>query len=317
MPDSTIASSFNLRASDGADVFVYRWLPGSPKPVRAVVQVVHGAAEHAGRYDRLARVLAGEGYAVYADDHRGHGRSAGAPERAGLVGPDAWNRMLEDERELTALAGTEHPGLPIVLLGHSMGSMLGQGYAQRFGSLISGLILSGTASSLVAGSDDLGERVQAAMEREGPDAPSMDFAMLFLEFNDKFASGVPESAVTGFEWLSRDAEEVALYVADPFCGFPFSNRLVADMAAGLAAIWAPGAEKQIPGDLPVLLIAGADDPVGADDSVPQLGERYRAAGLAVTEILYPQARHEIFNETNRAEVDADVVRWLAAHVGSR
>ena len=317
MSDPIVASSFNLPASDGTDVFVYRWLPASGTPVRAVVQIVHGAAEHAGRYDRLARVLAGDGYAVYADDHRGHGRTAGAAERAGLVGPDAWNRMLEDERELTLLAGRNHPGLPIVLLGHSMGSMLGQGYAQRFGTLLAGLILSGTASALAPGSEDLGERVQAAMAKDGPDAPSMDFAMLFLGFNDPFAAGVPEAAVTGFEWLSRDTAEVALYVADPFCGFPFSNRLVVDMADGLGLTWALGAEKQIPTDLPVLLIAGADDPVGADDSVHKLGELYRAAGLSVTEILYPQARHEIFNETNRAEVDADVLGWLDAHIGSR
>ena len=316
MSDPIVASSFHLHASDGVDVLVYRWLPGSTTRVRAVVQIVHGAAEHAGRYDRLARVLADHGYAVYADDHRGHGGTAGTPERAGLVGPDSWNRMLEDLRELTLLAAREHPGVPIVLLGHSMGSMLGQGYAQRHGKLIAGLILSGTASSLAAGSDDLGEKVRAAMASDGPDAPSMDFAMLFLNFNERFAAGLPESAVTGFEWLSRDAGEVAQYVADPFCGFLFSNRLVNDMAEGLAAIWAPGAETQIPADLPVLLIAGAEDPVGADDSVHKLGERYRAAGLEVTETLYSGARHEIFNETNRAEVDADVLGWLDAHLGS-
>ena len=317
MTDPIAAGSFNLRAADGVDVFVHRWLPASGAPVRAVVQIAHGAAEHAARYDRLAQVLTAHGYAVYAGDHRGHGRTAGVPERAGLVGPDSWQRMLLDMRELTQFAARQHPDTPVVLLGHSMGSMLAQGYAQQFGALIAGLILSGTASSLVAGSEGLAAQAETAALRDGPDAPSAEFGNLFLGFNDAFAGGAAGTEVTGFEWLSRDAQEVARYVADPFCGFAFSNRLVADMARGLDAIWAPGAEQRIPTGLPVLLIAGAEDPVGADDSVHKLGERYRAVGLQVRAILYPGARHEIFNETNRAEVDADVLRWLELHVGRR
>ena len=215
MSDTVVASTFSLRASDGASLFVYRWLPQAPlqsrtAPVRAVIQVVHGAAEHAGRYDRLARVLVRHNYAVYADDHRGHGRTAGSLERAGIVGADSWERMLLDLRELTACAADAHPGAPIVLLGHSMGSMLGQAYAQRFGECIDGLILSGSASSLAAGAEDLAERADVAVARDGADAPSMDFAALFAGFNDAFTSD--GASATGFEWLSRDTEEVARYV---------------------------------------------------------------------------------------------------------
>ena len=308
------ASSSTMRADDGVDICVYRWRPSGDAPVRAVVQIAHGAAEHAARYDRIARVLAAEGYAVYADDHRAHGRTAGSVERACIAGPDGWNRMLADLKAITEMAAAEHPDKPIVFLGHSMGSMLGQAYAQRHGHGLSGLILSGTASSMMEGSEDLGERVEAAIEVEGNDAPSMDFAMLFAGFNEPFNESAPPPGPTGFEWLSRDHDEVMLYVNDPFCGFPFSNALVLDMAGGLEAIWAPGAEDRIPAGLPVLLIAGAEDPVGANGSVHALGERYRDVGLEVTEILYPGARHEIFNETNRDEVHADVVRWLDTHV---
>lgn len=310
MSDSTVASTFTLTADDGEGVFVYRWTPGPGAAVRGVVQIVHGAAEHAGRYDRLARVLSGHGFAVYADDHRGHGRTAGTVERVGIVGADGWNRMLADVRQLTDHVATQHPGLPIVLLGHSMGSLLGQAFVQRHGHLLAGLILSGTASSLSVPSEVLVDRVEAAMASEGADAASMDFAMLFAEFNDRFLDSAPASGPTGFEWLSRDEAEVAAYVEDAFCGFVFSNLLVRDMARGLERNWAAGAEEAIPAELPVLLIAGADDPVGADNSVHQLGERYRAVGLQVTEVLYPGARHEIFNETNRDEVHDDVLAWL-------
>ena len=314
MADTIDATTATMRTGDGLELFVYRWWPAAGTPVRGVVQIAHGAAEHAGRYDRLARVLAAAGYAVYADDHRAHGRTAGAVERAGIAGPDGWNRMLADLRMVTERAAAEHPGRPIVFLGHSMGSMLGQAYAQQHGDALTGLILSGTASAIMPGAQDMGANVEAAIGRDGADAPSMDFAMLFAGFNEPFNEGAPPPAPTGFEWLSRDHAEVMKYVNDPFCGFGFANQLVLDMSHGLDAIWAPGAEARIPRQLPVLLIAGAEDPVGVNDGVHALGERYRAVGLDVDEIIYPDARHEIFNETNRDVVDADVLRWLDAHL---
>jgi alpha-beta hydrolase superfamily lysophospholipase len=254
---------------------------------------------------------------VYASDHRGHGRTARTVDNAGIVGPDGWNRMLADELLLTETVAAAHPGAPVVLLGHSMGSLLGQAYAQQNGAALAGLILSGTASSLPVGAEDLAERVAAAVESEGPEAPSMDFANLFAEFNEPFLDSGPPSGPTGFEWLSRDPVEVARYVDDPFCGFMFCNGLVLDMARGLEEIWAPGAEGRIPSNLPILLIAGQEDPVGVDGGVHRLGDRYRAAGLDVTEILYPNARHEIFNETNLDEVHRDVLAWLLPRFGNR
>jgi alpha-beta hydrolase superfamily lysophospholipase len=300
--------------SDGVSIVVHRWLPaGEPK---AVVQIAHGASEHAARYGRLAGELTAAGYAVYADDHRGHGLTAGELERFGVAGEDGWNRMLEDEKELSDHLLATHQGRPLFLLGHSMGSFIAQGYVQRWGDRLRGLVLSGSAGSFSDKAEGLGERVDAAIAREGRDVPSMDFAMLFLDFNDPFVDTAPATGPTGFEWLSRDPDEVQRYVDDPWCGLPLSNGFVADMAAGLEATWEPQNEERVPRQLPVLNIAGDQDPVGESGaSVHDLSERYRKAGLTVTEILYPGARHEIFNETNRDEVHRDLISWLDSLTG--
>src|SRR5439155_12308913 len=112
-----VPGTFMLPMSDGAELVVYRWLPtGAP---RAVIQISHGASEHAARYARLADELTAAGLAVYADDHRGHGRTAGELERFGIVGPDSWNRLIDDARDITEHLAKTHPGLPIIFLGHS------------------------------------------------------------------------------------------------------------------------------------------------------------------------------------------------------
>jgi alpha-beta hydrolase superfamily lysophospholipase len=305
--------------SDGAEIAVHRWLPDGD--VRGVVVVAHGAAEHGGRYARLAADLNAAGWAVYADDHRGHGRTAGELERFGIAGDDAWTRIVTDVKELAEHVAGEHPGVPLVLLGHSMGSFLVQDALQRHGEQLRerGLraaVLTGTATSLSESGEGLRERVEAAAATEGRDVPSMDFAMLFADFNDPFLDTAPAAGPTGFEWLSRDPEEVQRYVDDPWCGQPLSNGFVADMAAGLEQAWAPGAERTIPTDLPVLIMAGAVDPVGrSGESVRELTARYREAGLDVTEHLYEDARHEVFNETNRDEVHRDLIAWLGRLLG--
>jgi alpha-beta hydrolase superfamily lysophospholipase len=301
--------TFELPMSDGETAVVHRWLPdGEP---RAVVQIAHGASEHGARYARLAGELTKAGYAVYADDHRGHGRTAGQPERFGIAGDDGWNRLLEDQKELTDNLTATHPGKPIVLLGHSMGSFIAQGYLQRWGDRLKGAILTGSAASLSDAAEGLGEKVAEAAAKDGRDMPSMDFAMLFLNFNDPFVVSAPGTGPTGFEWLSRDQDEVQKYVDDPWCGLPLSNGFVADMAAGLEATWADGADRDVPADLPVLIMAGDEDPVGGSGvSVRELSERYRAGGRPVTEHLYRGARHEIFNETNRDQVHTDLLAWL-------
>lgn len=309
MSDTTMTSNLQLPTAEGVNLFVRQWGPAGGKP-KAAVLVVHGAAEHSGRYDRLARCLTDAGYAVYAPDHRGHGQTAGTLDKAGWAGPDGWNGMLHDLKALADHIQTEHPGAPLFFLGHSMGSMLGQRYSQLWGDSLKGVILSGTTGALPGVAEAL-PMVEAAAQGAGAAQPSVAFGQMFASFNTPFT---PQK--TGFEWLSRDEAEVQKYVDDPWSGFAFSNRLVADFFKGALETWQPENEARIPKRLPVLIFAGALDPVGgAGEGVRELARRYQALGLQDVQMkLYPEGRHEMLNETNRDEVQQDILRWLDAHL---
>lgn len=314
--DEPEPESFTLTAADGVELAVYRWLPGSDG-MRAVIQLEHGASEHAGRYARVAGVLNGAGYGVYADDHRGHGRTAGHLERFGLAGHGAWDKMVDDARMLTAHIAAAHPGTPIVLLGHSMGSFIVQSYLLRWGDPLRAAVLTGTGGAFTpetqAEADEFAALLDQAIAAEGRDVASSVFAGRFASYNEPFEASAP-GPPTGFEWLSRDPVEVQRYVDDPWCGLPLSNGFVADMTAArklLSHAEGPAADAR---RLPVLLMSGDQDPVGGVEAerVRLLGERYRACGMEVTERIYPGARHELFNETNRDEVHRDLLSWLDA-----
>ena len=302
------SSTFTFTSGDGQQVFAYQWAPQDGVKPKAVVQIAHGAAEHAGRYARLGGFLADAGYLVVANDHRGHGRTAGDLKTAGIAGPDAWNGFLRDARQLNELIRQQHPGVPVFFFGHSMGSLIAQQFIQEWGGELRGAVLSGTFGSLGPDPAVLLPMIEQAAEA-APDAPSQIFIGMFTTFNQAF-----EPVKTGFEWLSRDEAEVQKYMDDPWCGFVFSNRLVMDMFRGAYRIWSAQNEARIPKDLPLLVVSGDMDPAGGNTaSVTQLVERYRALGLRkVTLKFYPQARHEILNETNRDEVQHDILAWLDA-----
>jgi alpha-beta hydrolase superfamily lysophospholipase len=290
-------------------VYVRAWSPAGP--ARAIVVIVHGLAEHSARYGRFAEALVARGYAAYAPDLRGHGRTAGGDANLGWAGPDGWNGILRDLEQVVALAEGECPDVPVVLFGHSMGSFLAEAFAERHGLELAGLILSGTTGS-APGIDAGIIASQVLSIGGGARKPSPLAKQIFGGFNKAFAPGA-----TGFEWLSRDVAEVQKYVDDPWCGFPVSNRFFTDMLAGEREGWKRQNEAQIPTDLPVFLFAGARDPVGRNGAgVTELTERLRHNSVRdVTEILYPEGRHEMLNELNRDEVTADVLAWLDERVG--
>lgn len=265
-----------MRDPDGIAVFLHRWSATDPK---AVVHIVHGLGEHSARYDRLAQALTAAGYHVYADDHRGHGRTGVEMGGLGPLGPRGMVGTLDSVHAVSQYARREHPGLPLVLLGHSWGSMLAQKYVMQWPDELAALILTGTRLMVPPFSD-----------------PS--------HFNDEFAP-----AATDYDWLSRDVDEVSKYVDDPWCGFS------PDFPQEEMVVLAGAPTDAVSSTLPILVMNGSRDPVGGEALGHALVEAYRGVGVEdVSFICYLDARHEVFNETNRADVTEDLLEWLDARI---
>lgn len=286
--------------ADGIEIFFRRWAPNGD--VRAIVVIVHGASEHSGRYARVAEVLNREGYAVYALDLRGHGRTA-ASTGPGRIGPRGMDGVLDDVRDLIARARAEVGDRPVVLFGHSLGSLVAHAFVQAHGSDVDAYVLSATMGSTEA-TPELAAGIRAAVDAGMADEP--------LNILEGFSSD-GETTRTAFDWLSRDPEEVDKYIADPLCGddLPLTYGFVAEMLETITAAQEAEGIGRVPKHLPVLLITGGEDPVSDKGvQVRAVEQHLRNAGLAVTAKYYPGARHELLNETNRDEVHADLVAWL-------
>jgi alpha-beta hydrolase superfamily lysophospholipase len=277
------------------------------------VQITHGIAEHSGRYDRLARFLAAEGCVVYALDLRGHGHTAG-PAGLGQAGPTAWQDMTADIKQLADIIRAEHPGLPLIAFGHSMGSALTQAHIENHGGLLAGAILCGTLGAIPGLAEDRYEGVieQLHTLATGSDAsvPSTFFGSLLAGFNAPFIANVAHP--TGCEWQTSDPEEIQKFLSDPLCGKPFSNAMTYSVIKGFHDLWRHENESRIPVDLPILIIAGTDDPVGGKTiSIQGLITRYMSEGhRALDYRFYAGGRHEIFNEPEKDRVHRDIGHWL-------
>lgn len=256
-----------------------------PDPT-AVVQLVHGVGEHIGRYTELIEALNGAGYSVWADDHRGHGQTGfeqhgGDLDRMGRPGPGGMRAAIAAvERFTEVIRETEGDDVPLVILGHSWGSFMTQHVVNRHPERYDAVVLTGTAW-LQPGYTNIGK------------------------LNKRFA----RPGGTEVEWLSRDPEVAVAWEADPYT----TNRTLQQLFGwpqSLTLMTRPS--KRIQRELPLLIMVGSDDPVGGERSARRLLQDYqRRSGLVDAQlIVYEGARHEVFNETNRVEVRADLIRWL-------
>lgn len=282
-------SRFTLTAADGAAIAAYRSLPGGSP--RAIVQIAHGMSEHYLRYHHLTERLNEAGFAVFGNDHRGHGASAPA-HGLGEFGPGGFQAVVDDMALLTARAKAEFPGAPFVLLGHSMGSFAAQLYLLENHRQLSALVLTGTAA--------LDQLLAALLAGGGP----VTLELLNAAF---------EPGRTRFDWLSRDEAQVDAYVADPLCGFTLSDAAMGSVfQLGAGARLDPRLSEIRPG-LPIYVISGERDPVvGPEQAFARaLIDSYRLAGLThIDHRIYSGGRHEMFNETCRVQVEDELVAWL-------
>ncbi len=295
----------SLVASDGTSLHLYEWRPEGS--ARGVVEIAHGMGEHALRYEEVANALCVAGYAVYAPDLRGHGRTA-ASDLLGDMGEDGWNRCVQDLREINDLIAAEHPDVPRILLGHSMGSLLAQQYLCQHGESLSAAVLSGSTAGggfMLRLSGGVA-RLERWRLGQRADSALLD-RLLFGNSNRNF-----RPARTDFDWLSRDHEEVDKYVADPLCGFVLRVQSLIDMLHAVRLMGRKENISGIPKELPIYIFSGEKDPVHRKlKGLEKLLGQYEKAGLKkVSRRFYSDGRHEMFNETNRAEVVKDLLSWL-------
>ena len=298
-------TTFWLTANDHSRLYVNQWLPDAPP--KALIMVSHGMAEHGGRYVRLAEALCGAGYGVFALDQRGHGRTADEGTLGLFAEQDGWNKVVGDLASLNQHIGQQQPGVPIILLGHSMGSYITQAYLLHHSASLHGAVLSGSNFQPVALYRAARLITRAERLRQGLRGRSALIEFLsFGSFNQAFKPNR-----TAFDWLSRDPDEVDRYLQDPLCGFRCTNQLWFDLLGGLQQISKASNLAQIDPGLPILVIGGECDPVSEGKRLKSLAHALREAGCQNLQLnIYPQARHEVFNETNRDEVTADVLTWL-------
>lgn len=297
----TVFSEFEFSSKGGGIIHAYRWTPeGTPV---AVVQLVHGIAEHMLRYDGFARWLNDRGVLVVAEDHMGHGKSGG--DRMYFSG---WTDAVDDTYELLRRTRAEFPLLPYFLFGHSMGSFMTRTLLFRYPEAgLRGAILCGTgwqsAPVLLAG------RALCSLEKcrigATKHSPLLE-KLMFGTYNAKF-----KDAQTPNDWICARRETVDRYVADPLCGEPVTVGLAQELMRGLTMIQKRSNRAAMPKDLPVLFVAGKSDPVGSmGKGVKKTAEQFRAVGMKNVTLQLFEGRHEILNEENSNEVQEEIWNFL-------
>ncbi|AEB06900.1 alpha/beta hydrolase fold protein [Coriobacterium glomerans PW2] len=301
-------------SADGASsVHALIWEPDEDAALsrRGVIQIVHGMSEHIGRYIEFAEFLTAEGFSVCAHDQVGHGETASREADLGHIplrrGKDI---LIADVHSLrTRAAEVLGADAPYIIFGHSMGSFVTRVYAAEHGTGVAAAIICGTGqqSPILTVAGTAITHVIAAIEGERHRSRLVDALGV-----GSYAKAI-KGATTELDWLSRDPNVVSAYIADPACGQMFTVGGYATVAALVASSQRVALTERIPRDLPMLFIAGAEDPVGAcGRGVHRAVEQYRRAGIKrVDEIIYPHARHEILNETIGTDVRRDIVSWLS------
>lgn len=304
------AKEYQLKVN-GAVNFVRSWAP-EQAPV-GCVQIVHSLSEHGGRYAPFAAELNRAGYAVFAQDLPGHGRTARAPDELGhFADKGGWDLALQSVRAVQINIRERHPRVPLVLFGHSMGGLLAQDILVNHGRDLNGGILCATTG-------DMGHLrfigtslVRAQIALAGPRSRSrLADELSYKAYNRHF-----KPTRTAFDWLSRDPAEVDRYVNDPRCGFRASSQLWLDILDIGGRQRDPKRLARIPSALPILIIAGTRDPTTNGTKGPTALERaYVHAGLSKVSLkFYPDARHELLNDLCRDEVTTDIIEWLGSRV---
>lgn len=302
------SSEFYFKGEENLDIHVYKW-EHEEIEAKAVVQIAHGMSETAKRYEYFAQELTKNGYIVYINDHRGHGKTAKDLDNVGyLAEKDGFNCLVKDMNTLTNIIKEENNDIPIYLFGHSMGSFASQRYIMEYGQNIDGLILSGSNGDHGFILNIAEKVIGFEIKKHGRRYRSKFIDSLIFGGNNR---GFKHSR-TDFDWLSRDEKEVDKYIQDPYCGVLFTTGFFYDFVKGLKELEDSNNLKKVPQNLPIFILSGDRDPVGKDGKgVLSLRDRYINLGVKdVSCKLYKDGRHEMLNEINKDEVIKDILGWL-------
>ena len=302
-------------ANDGERIFYYHYKSVSKNP-KGIVQIAHGIGEHAGRYQPISELLQEQGYEVYANDHRIHGKSSKSKDVLGLYdGENYFNDAVEDMYELSKIINTQHPDQKIILFGHSMGSFLSREYVTKYGENIQLLILSGTASYMKGlGTLGLASANVIKFFKGKKNTNLILKSLLFTEFNKKFKPNR-----TKVDWISRDEKQVDIYDSDPYRIEDFSTKVFIDVIRGSKKINEKQTFEATPKNLPIYMFSGDKDPVGEmGKGTQKVANQYVKAGVSdLTLKLYKNGRHEMLSEINKSEVEQDLINWLNDRVETK
>ena len=311
--DYAIPLELKIAGGDGTDITTWHWKPKNGHSPLAVIQIVHGMSEHALRYQHVAEYFQEQGFAVLADDHRGHGMTSEGKLTGHYGDQNGWELIFHDLTAVRAKIEALYPDRPVIMLGHSMGSFMAQQYMISHGKDLAGVILSGSnyMPSALAKLIRLIPWIES--KRTGPRGKSWLVEYLsFGSFNKNFRPNR-----TRYDWLSRDPDLVDQYILDPLCGFRCTNQLWLDLLSGLGQIFDSAQQLKIPKNLPVLIAGGSEDPVSHPNGLLKLNKSFKKAGLNQVRCeIFKGCRHEILNETNKKEVLDLMGSWIHEQIRS-
>lgn len=308
-----LRETFNYPSSNKEHtIYAQKWIPEKEERAKAIIQIAHGMSEHSNRYSEFSNYLAQSGFVIFANDHAGHGKSLDQSGTKGFFGDQGGrDTLVKDMHLLSEIARRQYPELPFFLIGHSMGSFLSRKYTTIYREELTGAVYIGTggANPFI---DIVIRLSEWATKIKGNKSPGkLVNKLAFGRFNQRIVHPKTE-----FDWLSLNDENVQNYLTDPNCGFIFTNSAFYELFSLIKEVTDDSWAGQIPEKLPILLLSGAEDPVGDyGEGVIKTQELLIKHYLTDVSLkLYDEMRHEILNERNKLQVYSFIKDWLEKHI---